>query len=161
MSIHVVGPNDGEQSGGGPIRVRIIEDGSHTGHRLGLIEASVPAGPAMPPQHVHRDHDEIFIVTQGKLRFTSGEDSVDVEAGSCVTVPAGTAHTFSNPFDAPAMFLCTVTPTSTSSTSVTWAASPSMSRECSAPPMSAARWRTTPPTSSADRFGRSVPGVAQ
>jgi len=110
MSIHVVGPNDGEQSGGGPIRVRIIEDGSHTGHRLGLIEASVPPGPAMPPQHVHRDHDEVFIVTQGKLRFTSGAENVDVEAGSCVTVPVGTPHTFSNPFDAPATFIGTMTP---------------------------------------------------
>ncbi len=110
MSIHVVGPNDGEQSGGGPIRVRIIEDGSHTGHRLGLIEASVPPGPAMPPQHVHRDHDEVFIVTLGKLRFTSGTENVDVAAGSCVTVTIGTPHTFSNPFDAPASFICTMTP---------------------------------------------------
>jgi mannose-6-phosphate isomerase-like protein (cupin superfamily) len=93
MSIHVVGPNEGEQSGGGPIRVRIIEDGSHTGHRLGLIEATVPPGPAMPPQHVHRDHDEVFIVTQGKLRFTSEGETVDAEAGSCVTVPPGTPHT--------------------------------------------------------------------
>jgi hypothetical protein len=42
MSIFVVGPNEGEQSGGGPIRCRIIEDGSHSGHRLGLIEAMVP-----------------------------------------------------------------------------------------------------------------------
>ena len=110
MSIYVVGPNDDEQSGGGPIRVRIIEDGSLTGHRLGLIEASVPPGPAMPPQHIHRDHDEVFIVTQGKLRFTSGADSVDVQAGSCVTVPVGTPHTFSNPFDAPARFIGTMTP---------------------------------------------------
>ena len=110
MSIHVVGPNDGEQAGGGPVRVRIIEDGSHTDHRLGLIEATIPPGPGGPPQHVHRDHDEIFIVTQGKLRFTSVADSVDVEAGSCVTVPAGTAHTFSNPFDAPATFIGTMTP---------------------------------------------------
>src|SRR5436853_6659062 len=104
MSIHVVGPNDGEQSGGGSIRVRIIEDGSHTGHRLGLIEASVPPGPAMPPQHVHREHVEVFIGTQGKLRFTSGEESVDAEAGACVTVPGGTPHTFQNPVDAPATF---------------------------------------------------------
>ena len=110
MSIHVVGPNEGEQSGGGPIRVRIIEDGSHTGHRLGLIEASVPPGPAQPPQHIHREHDEIFIVTEGKLRFTSGDESVDAEAGACVTVPIGTPHTFSNPFDAPAKFIGTMTP---------------------------------------------------
>src|SRR5438132_9006805 len=110
MSIHVVEPNDGEQSGGRAIRVRIIEDGSHTGHRLGLIEASVPPGPAMPPQHNHRDHDEVFIVTLGKLRFTSGAENVDVEAGSCVTVPVGTPHTFSNPFGAPATFIGTMTP---------------------------------------------------
>ena len=42
MSIIVVGPEDGEQAGGGPIRCRIIEDGSHTEHRLGLIEVIVP-----------------------------------------------------------------------------------------------------------------------
>ena len=110
MSIHVVEPNGGEQSGGGPIRCRIIEDGSHTEHRLGLVEATVPVGPATPPQHVHREHDETFIVTQGRLRFTSGNDSVDVEAGSCVVVPARTPHTFSNPFSHPARFICTVTP---------------------------------------------------
>jgi mannose-6-phosphate isomerase-like protein (cupin superfamily) len=110
MPMHVVGPNDGEQSGGGPIRCRIIEDGSHTEHRLGLIEAIVPPGPAGPPQHVHHEHDEIFIVTEGRLRFTSGSESVDVEAGSCVTIPPGTPHTFSNPFGEQARFVGTLTP---------------------------------------------------
>ena len=86
MSINLVGPNGGEQSGGGAIKIRIIEDGSHTGQRLGLIEATVPPGPAIPPQHVHREHDEVFIVTQGKLRFTSEGVTFDAEAGSCVTV---------------------------------------------------------------------------
>lgn len=110
MSIHVVGQEGGEPSGAGPIRCRIIEDGSHTEHRLGLIEVTVPPGPAAPPQHLHREHDEAFIVTQGRLRFTSGDDSIDVEAGSCVTVPAGTPHTFSNPFSDAATFICTLTP---------------------------------------------------
>ncbi len=110
MSILLVGPDDGEPSGGGPIRCRIIEDGSNTQHRLGLIEAIVPPIPGSPPQHVHREHDEVFIVTGGKLRFTSGSETVDAVAGSCVTIPAGTAHTFANPFDEPAKFLCTITP---------------------------------------------------
>ncbi len=70
----------------------------------------MPPGPAAPPQHVHREHDEIFIVTRGKLRFTSGDDSVDAEAGSCVTIPPGTPHTFANPFGEPATFIGTLSP---------------------------------------------------
>jgi quercetin dioxygenase-like cupin family protein len=44
------------------------------------------------------------------MRFTSGAESVEAEAGAVVVAPAGTPHTFSNPFDAPATFLCSVTP---------------------------------------------------
>jgi mannose-6-phosphate isomerase-like protein (cupin superfamily) len=110
MGIQVISPGKGEQAGGGPIRARIIEDGTHTDHRLGLIDVTVPAGPAQPPQHVHRDHDEIFIVTSGRLRFTSGNESIDAEAGSVVVVPTRVPHTFSNPFDAPATMMCIVTP---------------------------------------------------
>jgi mannose-6-phosphate isomerase-like protein (cupin superfamily) len=110
MPIHLVGPQDGEQTGGGPIRIRIIEDGSHTQHRLALYEATVPPGPASPPQHIHHEHDEMFIVVEGTLRFTSGTDVVDAEAGSCVTVPPGTPHTFANPFDRPARFIGTLSP---------------------------------------------------
>ena len=110
MAIHVVRPGEGEMTGGGPIRVRVIEDGSHTAHRLALTECTVPAGPAQPPEHIHREHDEVFVVTAGKLRFVSGAESVDVEAGGVVVVPVGTSHTFSNPFEAPATFLNTYTP---------------------------------------------------
>jgi len=110
IGIQVIRPGEGEQAGGGPIRARIIEDGTHTGHRLGLIDVTVPAGPAQPPQHVHREHDEIFIITSGRLRFTSGNESVDAETGSVVVVPTGVPHTFSNPFDTPATMMCTVTP---------------------------------------------------
>lgn len=70
----------------------------------------MPPGPASPPQHLYRDHDESFIVTEGKLRFTSGVDVVEVEAGSYVTVPAGTPHTLSNPFGETAKFICTISP---------------------------------------------------
>jgi mannose-6-phosphate isomerase-like protein (cupin superfamily) len=110
VGIRVVRPGEGEMAGAGPIRVRIVEDGSHTEHRFGLIECTVPPGPAQPPQHVHREHDEVFIVTAGRLRFTSGSESVDAEAGSVVVVPAGAPHTFSNPFETAGVFLCTLTP---------------------------------------------------
>jgi len=109
LALLVIRPGKGERSGGGPIQIRIIEDGSHTDARLGLVEATVPPGPALPT-HVHRAHDEVFIVTAGALRFRSGEESVDVEAGSVVVIPPGVPHTFSNPFDVPAVFLNTFTP---------------------------------------------------
>ena len=110
MSIHVVRPGEGERADVGPIGIRILEDGSHTEHRLGLVEAMLPPGPASPPQHVHHEHDEIFIVTAGKMRFTSGDEDVDVEAGTVVVVPIGVPHTFSNPFDQTAVFVGTLTP---------------------------------------------------
>src|SRR4051794_29443591 len=110
MGIQVIRPGEGEQAGGGPIRARIVEDGSHTEHRLGLIEATVPAGPAQPPQHIHREHDETFMVTAGKPRFPTGDEWIDAEAGTVVVVPAGVPHTFGNPFDQTATMLCAVTP---------------------------------------------------
>lgn len=110
MNIHVVRPGDGEKAGAGPISYRILEDGSHTGHRLGLLEAALPPGPASPPQHVHHEHDEVFIVTSGKVRFTSGDEHVDAEAGTVVVVPIGVPHTFSNPFERAALFIATLTP---------------------------------------------------
>jgi mannose-6-phosphate isomerase-like protein (cupin superfamily) len=110
MDIHVIRPGDGEQAIGGPMGVRIIEDGSHTRHQLGLVEATLQPGPAQPPQHVHREHEEIFIVTSGKVRFTSGTESFDVEAGTVVVVPIGVPHTFANPFDETAMFIGTMSP---------------------------------------------------
>ena len=110
MGIRVIRPGEGEQAGRGPIGARIIEDGSHTGHRLGLVEATLPPGPARPPQHIHHEHEEVFIVTVGKVRFTSGNDQVDVDAGTVVVVPIGVPHTFSNPFQEKAVFIGTMTP---------------------------------------------------
>lgn len=110
MKIRVIRSEDGERINAGPIGMRIIEDGSHTEHRLGLLEATLPPGPAQPPQHVHHEHDEVFIVTAGRVRFTSGEESVDVEAGTVVVVPTGVPHTFSNPFGETAVFIGTMTP---------------------------------------------------
>ena len=110
MSIYVVRPGEGEDAGVGPIGLRIVEDGSHTNHRLGLVQSSLPPGPAQPPQHIHHEHEETFIVTKGKVRFMSGTDSIDAEAGTVVVVPIGVPHTFSNPFDEPAAFVGLMTP---------------------------------------------------
>ena len=49
--ISVVGPDGGEQMLTGPVRMRILEDGSTTGHRLGIGEITVAPHTEGPPQH--------------------------------------------------------------------------------------------------------------
>ncbi len=110
MSMHVVRPGEGTPSGRGHISATIIEDGTHTSHRISIVQIAVPVGPGSPPRHVHHEHDEIFIITRGRLRFTSENDVEDVEPGTYVIVPAGTPHTFANAFDEPAAFINTFTP---------------------------------------------------
>ena len=110
MDVVRVAPAGGEFLAG-PNRIRILEDGSNTGHRIGFLEARLPPGSGGPPQHVHRAHSETFYVVSGTMRFTSGDEDVDVSAGGLVTAPIGAPHTFSNPDpDEWATFICTVAP---------------------------------------------------
>ena len=114
MSVHLATPETAEVINLEPIEpltIRILEDGSHTGHRAGLIEGSLRPGSDGPPQHIHREHDEMFFVVSGTVRFISGAEQLDVPAGELVTAPIGTPHTFANPDpDQPATMLCTITP---------------------------------------------------
>jgi quercetin dioxygenase-like cupin family protein len=111
VSVHLVAPDAAEVINVGPETIRILEDGNHTGHRVGLVEVSLPAGSPGPPQHIHREHDETFFVLSGTVRFTSGTENLDLPAGNLLTAPIGTPHTFSNPEpNQPATMLCTVTP---------------------------------------------------
>jgi mannose-6-phosphate isomerase-like protein (cupin superfamily) len=110
MSIEVVGPGAGESVSAGPMTIRILEDGTHTDHRLGLVEVTIPPGVSGPPQHVHRDHDETFFVLSGTPTFTCGDDTISAPPGTLVTAPPGTPHTFANPGEQPAVLYCTITP---------------------------------------------------
>jgi mannose-6-phosphate isomerase-like protein (cupin superfamily) len=111
MGVVLAGPDDGELIMNGPIRIRILEDGTNTGHRIGITENVLAPATIGPPQHIHREHVEAFFVVSGTVRFTSGTEHADVSAGGLLTVPIGVPHTFANPdADEPATFLCTVTP---------------------------------------------------
>ncbi|MFD1531309.1 cupin domain-containing protein [Pseudonocardia aurantiaca] len=111
MDVVLVGPGGGEVVMDGPIRIRILEDGTNTGHRIGITENVLAPSITGPPQHIHREHVETFFVLSGTVRFTSGAEHADVTGGGLLTVPIGVPHTFANPdADEPATFLCTVTP---------------------------------------------------
>jgi mannose-6-phosphate isomerase-like protein (cupin superfamily) len=48
---------------------------------------------ALDPQSPHTE-DEIYVVTAGRGRFTGGDHTVDVAAGTVLFVPAGEPHRF-------------------------------------------------------------------
>ena len=108
--IAIVGPEDGEVTLTGPIQLRILEDGSTTGHRLGMAESTLAPHTPGPPQHRHAEHEEGFYVVSGVVRFTIGDRDHDAGPGTLVMVPTGAPHTFANPGDEPAVLLTTFTP---------------------------------------------------
>src|ERR1700733_15176014 len=85
--VSVIGPGGGEPIQLGPTRMRILEDGSTTGHRLGVGEITLAPHTDGHPQHRAARHDEGFYVVSGTARFTVGETAYDAPAGTLVMVP--------------------------------------------------------------------------
>ena len=106
----ITGPDGGEVIELGPARMRIMEDGSVTAHRLGIGEITLAPNSSGPPQHRHAEHDEGFYVVSGTARFTVGTTDYDAPKGTLVMVPPGVPHTFANPGDEPVVMLNTFTP---------------------------------------------------
>jgi len=108
--VRIVGPDGGDIVDLGPIRIRILETGATTDHRLGIGEITIDPRTVGPPHHRHADHDEGFYVVSGTARFTVGASTHDAPAGTLVMVPPGAPHTFANVSDEPAVLLNTFTP---------------------------------------------------
>lgn len=108
--VSIVTPDAGEVIELGPARMRILEDGGTTAHRLGIGEITLAPHSAGPPQHRHANHDEGFYVVSGTARFTVGHDEYEAPPGTLVMVPPGVPHTFANPGDQPVVLVNTFTP---------------------------------------------------
>jgi Mannose-6-phosphate isomerase len=91
------------------------------GHTLGsgtddfvIAEWQDAGGAPEPPRfiaplHLHRNDDEAWYVLQGTLRVKSGNDEVELRAGSGLLVPRGWAHTYWNPSPEPVRYLLIMT----------------------------------------------------
>ena len=108
--VSVVAPEGGELIELGPVRMRILEDGATTAHRLGIGEIVLAPHSDGPPQHRHAQHDEGFYVVSGTATFTVGHTDYEAPAGTLVMVPPGAPHTFANPGDEPLVMINTFTP---------------------------------------------------
>ena len=111
MNAVVVKADEGHALGLGDVQMVVKEDGTHTRGALGLAEFEVPPhGHDAPHPHIHHAHEEGFYILEGELEFVVGTQTVRAGQGAFVMVPTGVAHTFSNPTERPARFLCTFTP---------------------------------------------------
>ncbi|MGQ4513195.1 cupin domain-containing protein [Streptomyces sp. DW26H14] len=108
--VSIVAPDGGEVIELGPARMRVLEAGDTTEHRLGIGEITLAPHSEGPPQHRHAEHDEGFYVVCGTARFTVGHDDYDAPPGTLVMVPPGVPHTFANPGDQPVVMVNTFTP---------------------------------------------------
>jgi hypothetical protein len=74
----VLRPGEGEQLPFiGTLRASAADSG-------GAFEVIEYAGPATPPPHVHKDHDEIFSILTGTFRFVLGHDTAEAPHGAIV-----------------------------------------------------------------------------
>ena len=69
------------------------------GHLYGDVDVSffISDTPTRkgPSLHVH-PYAEVFVVQEGELTFTVGDETVEATAGDIVVAPAGTPHRFVN-----------------------------------------------------------------
>jgi len=116
VQINFVQAKAGEIISLGPVKLRVMEDGSRTDNRISSMELIIPPRTPGPPPHWHEMHDETFLVTKGTVRFHVPEAPgleakvIDAHEGDYVVVPTRAPHTFSNETDEEARFFNTFTP---------------------------------------------------
>jgi quercetin dioxygenase-like cupin family protein len=87
------------------LRVSSIE----TQGAYAMVE-SVAAPGCSPPLHVHQHEDEHFVVLAGRYRFVCEDRTLDAPAGTSLTMPRGSRHSWRNLSDAPGRLLVVLTP---------------------------------------------------
>jgi cupin domain len=71
----------------------LVLDGSQTGGTVALLDQRGSRGDTTP-MHIHHAEAEIFYVLEGAVTAWSGEDTIELEAGGAVYLPAERPHAF-------------------------------------------------------------------
>lgn len=88
---------------------RFLATGEETKGKYALWEAIVPPGGG-PPPHIHSREEEGFLVLEGEITFTIGNERLVATAGTFANMPVGTMHTFKNESGRAAKMLISVAP---------------------------------------------------
>lgn len=65
-------------------------------HDAGVSFIVIDAPPGSGPKLHQPPYEEVFVVQEGAVTFTAGEDVIGASAGQVVVVPAGVPHKFMN-----------------------------------------------------------------
>ena len=65
-------------------------------HGTGVSFIVVDAPPGGGPRLHRHPYEEVFVVQEGSVTFTAGEEVVEASGGQVVVVPAGVVHKFVN-----------------------------------------------------------------
>jgi mannose-6-phosphate isomerase-like protein (cupin superfamily) len=91
-------PNDRPGRLDGPVPLgrpgwTLLTSGAATGGSFELFEErrNTKGGP---PPHVHREHEELFYVLEGRYVFTREREEVELMPGESIVIPRGTRHVF-------------------------------------------------------------------
>ncbi len=66
---------------------------SEGGRSMSVVEFLAPRGFG-PPEHRHNDEDELFVVMEGEIRYSTGGDTFAGPAGSIAYLPRAVPHSF-------------------------------------------------------------------
>jgi mannose-6-phosphate isomerase-like protein (cupin superfamily) len=101
----VVLPGEGRHLSLGSMQLSFKADEKEADGRYALsVATAAPDDPGTSP-HVHREHDDLFFVTEGTLAFDVAGETFEAPAGSFVGIPRGLSHRWWNPRSEPATFL--------------------------------------------------------
>jgi mannose-6-phosphate isomerase-like protein (cupin superfamily) len=69
-------------------------EGQH--HDAGVSFIVIDAPPGSDPKLHKHPYEEVFVVQEGAVTFTAGEDVIEASTGQVVVVPTGVPHKFVN-----------------------------------------------------------------
>lgn len=78
--------------------------------RYSLTEFILPPRFPGQPSHIHRVFEHTFYVLEGTVNVQLCDQVIQAGVGTSVFIPAGVAHTFSNPHQQPAKMLAVDAP---------------------------------------------------
>lgn len=88
---------------------RFLATGDETDGKYAMFEAIVPPGGG-PPPHVHSREEESFLILEGEITFTVGDNQTVATAGTFANMPVGSLHSFKNATDKTARMIISVAP---------------------------------------------------